>query len=202
MSRIWWIFLIAVLAVGTFLWHGDLNSSGRLLFDNMRNAKTTKPLAEPAKTLAAGMVDDSGSGNSFASQGGGYFQTGRINGGFGNTMPPEMGGMAEDASVASKGEAVYARYCISCHGSNGDGKGKLAQYPEFPAMGAFWSEKYDNYPLGKIFCSIAEGQGNMPAFANKMAAREIWEAVRWVIELQSRRGEGEALENREGEKKQ
>ena len=195
MIRSWWFLLVVAIAAGMFLWYGRTHTPMRHMFDNMRNQEEEAVISVPSRSLASSVGDASDEANAFRHQslvfstrGSGYFQTGKMNDRFGDVMPPEMGGMSEDISVAQKGERVYARYCVSCHGIDGDGKGKMVKYPEFPAITAFWSEKYKNYPAGKIFRSIAEGQGNMPAFANKMTAREIWESVRWVIELQARRG--------------
>ena len=35
-----------------------------------------------------------------------------------------------DTGLAKKGETVYARWCVSCHGQQGDGRGYSAQWLE------------------------------------------------------------------------
>src|SRR5438132_14090979 len=40
------------------------------------------------------------------------------------TTPPRP----PDAARAGRGKAVYERYCISCHGEHGDGRGYSAQW--------------------------------------------------------------------------
>lgn len=168
MKMAWCVLLLIVLAVGTFLWNSGNKRSGiseRFIFDNMRNQAVLTPLSIPAGSLASCVGDEVPC----------------------DSQPTQMEGKS--------GSVVYERYCACCHGINGDGKGAMAAYPEFPAIGSFRSEKYKDYPVEKIFRSIADGQGNMPSFSGRMTAAEIGAAVSRVIDLRKFQG----TMNREGE---
>jgi mono/diheme cytochrome c family protein len=57
------------------------------------------------------------------------------------TGPQTLGGVEVSAKVLEKGRHVYRRYCVSCHGAAGDGKGPAA-YGQWPAPRDFRQAKF------------------------------------------------------------
>ncbi len=93
------------------------------------------------------------------------------------------------------GKKIYASYCASCHGKNGDGKGPAAVSLN-PRPTNFLDPKYmpmrsrvDHYD------AIANGRPTttMAPWKNTLSDKEIWDAIayiehlfnhRWNVELQ------------------
>lgn len=57
------------------------------------------------------------------------------------TEPQTLGGVEIPAKVLEQGRHVYRRYCVSCHGAAGDGKG-VAAYGQWPAPRDFRHPKF------------------------------------------------------------
>ncbi|MEX0346360.1 MAG: cytochrome c [Rhizobiaceae bacterium] len=80
-----------------------------------------------------------------------------------------------------EGRALYDNNCKSCHGSNGNGEGMLANdLSPSPALLSFMISmpmSVDEY----LLWSISEGGivfgSEMPAFASELAREEIWKIV-------------------------
>jgi mono/diheme cytochrome c family protein len=80
------------------------------------------------------------------------------------------------------GKAAYEIFCISCHGSAGDGKGFLftsKRYPYPPA--SLVSDKVRGLTDGEIYHTITVGYGIMGAHGGMIAPDE-----RWMITLYMR----------------
>ncbi len=123
-----------------------------------------------------------------------YFISGRPQGGDEETVPPELGGISRSKDVRAEGRALYMAHCAVCHGANGDGKGAMAAYKEYPGIGDFRDSKYDIYTPGKMFRSIRAGQGNMPRYGHVLTAREIWCLVELIRQMQGETTNHEAQE--------
>lgn len=75
------------------------------------------------------------------------------------------------------GSQVYCTHCAACHGADGNGRTPAAAAEGMPAIAPFTDEKYARTSLEQIYRSICLGQGNMPAYGNKLSIREIWGAA-------------------------
>lgn len=93
--------------------------------------------------------------------------------------------------VLLAGEKVYKTYCMVCHGERGDGTGPIV--PPFPKPPSFHSEKVRNWPDGRIYHVITEGQNLMPSYASQIPAEKRWAAIHYIRVLQ--RAEGAAKED-------
>jgi mono/diheme cytochrome c family protein len=99
-----------------------------------------------------------------------------------NSVP----GTAESLTAGSQS---YARMCALCHGSTGNGDGKLAAATA--AYGVKPSNLTDNVwdhgsTDGEIFVVIRDGIGpdfNMPGFKGRLSDTEIWNVVNYVRSL-------------------
>lgn len=83
--------------------------------------------------------------------------------------------MKPDAGAAAKGKLVYARYCVSCHGSEARGDGPLAQdlKPPVPDLTTLAARNSGQYPFERVQRVIESGEPlrghgtpDMPAWGN------------------------------------
>ncbi|MFQ5911746.1 MAG: c-type cytochrome [Nitrospinota bacterium] len=83
------------------------------------------------------------------------------------------------------GEVLYKKYCASCHGKNGDGKGPAGPSLK-PRPTSFLDLKYmtmrsrvDHYE------AIASGRPNtaMSPWKNTLTDREIWDVIAYIEHL-------------------
>lgn len=80
-----------------------------------------------------------------------------------------------------RGKQVYAVFCSSCHGENGDGKGFLftsKKYPYPPAN--LLSAKVRMNPEGEIYHVITVGFGVMPQHGSQVRPDDRWKVALYV----------------------
>ncbi len=90
-----------------------------------------------------------------------------------------------DENTLSRGQVVFNRFCINCHGSIGDGNGNLftmGLYNFTPASLA--NNKMKNVPDGEIYHVITVGQGVMMAYGGLVRPDDRWKVVMYVRKLQ------------------
>lgn len=137
----------------------------------------------PEHIIATGLDEqictDDGDAKAF-SRDSSYFLSGTSGGEGTNSLPQELGVISRQKEIFSLGRTNYLAHCTVCHGINGDGKGPMSQYADYPQVGDFRSADYVNMSAGRMFRSIRAGQGNMPAFGNKLTAKEIWSIVYFI----------------------
>jgi mono/diheme cytochrome c family protein len=113
--------------------------------------------------------------------------------------PKLLGTTAVSSGRTKRGAEVYSRYCVQCHGVNGDGNGVAAQYlipkPRNYTMGIFkfTSTTYGYKPLREdLIRTVKRGiRGtSMPAFS-LLSRSDLESVVDYVISL-ARRGELES----------
>ncbi|MEN8204296.1 MAG: cytochrome c [Bacteroidota bacterium] len=76
------------------------------------------------------------------------------------------------------GEELYGIYCLSCHGSQGDGQGYLytsKRYPYPPAN--LVDEKVKELKDGEIYHSITVGYGIMGAHGGMIRTEDRWRII-------------------------
>jgi hypothetical protein len=74
---------------------------------------------------------------------------------------------------------IYRRYCLRCHGAEGDGISKGQKTPQIPDFtSSTWEVRRSDVQLAT---SITEGKGRfMPAFGDRLHPEEIQALVRYV----------------------
>ena len=81
-----------------------------------------------------------------------------------------------DSEHQKKGEEIYNKTCVSCHGHPGQGDfAKLNPIPKDPA-----SKEYQTNTDGDLFFKISEGRVLMPSFKNTLKAVDIWDLISYV----------------------
>lgn len=96
-----------------------------------------------------------------------------------------LGGVLAERAVSGKvhnsvrsADELYTKYCASCHGRDGRAKtfkGKLKHARKLAD-----SEWQGNVSDERIFNSIMNGKGNMPAYEKKLSEQEIDSLVAYV----------------------
>lgn len=117
--------------------------------------------------------------------------------------PPADGADPGDVAQVSRGRAIYAAECASCHGADLEGQpdwrvrlptGRLPA-PPHDASGHTW-----HHPDKALFAITRDGvaalapkgyESDMPAFGPKLSDAEIWAVIayiksRWPAEIRER----------------
>lgn len=84
----------------------------------------------------------------------------------------------------TRGQERFGIYCSMCHGTLGDGNGKIAQrgYAKVPS---YYDTRLREMPVGRIFEVISMGQGAMPDYAEQIPPDDRWAIVGYVRALQA-----------------
>jgi hypothetical protein len=83
---------------------------------------------------------------------------------------------------SGKGKELYEIYCISCHGSAGNGKGVLVEREKFLGVPSYKDRVITE---GSIFHVVTYGLNAMGSHANQIDAHERWLVADYVLKLKS-----------------
>ena len=86
---------------------------------------------------------------------------------------------ATDASE-SAGMMTFGDRCVSCHGDNGDGKGKRASKLSVAPTDFTNAETMAKLTDGDLFWRMSVGRRPMPAFKGRLSEQERWELVDYL----------------------
>ena len=86
---------------------------------------------------------------------------------------------AGDAAAISKGKAIWAKDCKSCHGVKGLGDGTKAENIDI-SCGDFSSKEFQSQTDGELFYKTTAGRKPMPSFKEKLSASETWAVVAYM----------------------
>lgn len=92
-----------------------------------------------------------------------------------------------DVEVMQLGERNYKNFCLLCHGAGGAGDGQVA--PKFIGIKppSLLTDKIRNYPDGRIFHIITDGQGLMGTYIHQLPDEKgRWAVVNYVRKLQKK----------------
>jgi len=82
---------------------------------------------------------------------------------------------------ANKGEILFQKNCISCHGKNANGDGPMSKVLEpKPTNLRMMSGMHSD---GDFAYKIYNGRGPMPAFKDKLTQKDIWYLVTYIQSL-------------------
>ncbi len=134
------------------------------------------------KSAAAGGFQDYG----FSHGGSSYYETGAINGFYGDGFPEEI---TVDAGFLRLGRERFDINCYPCHGQSGNAGGVMSKHG-VPNIANFISPSYTNpadpayRSNGSIFETITRGKGLMGAYGPNIPVKERWAIVAWIRTLQ------------------
>jgi mono/diheme cytochrome c family protein len=86
-----------------------------------------------------------------------------------------------DSLQLKKGEELYGKFCVHCHGASGDGQGSIVANGKFPTPGTYWSKV--GLTDGKMFHTMHYGKGLMGSHASQLSKVERWQLVIYVNQL-------------------
>ncbi len=81
-----------------------------------------------------------------------------------------------------KGKELFEIYCAICHGTAGDGKGKLVKQEKFLGVPSYKDRVITE---GSIFHVVTYGLNSMGSHANQLNQNERWLVASYVMKLKS-----------------
>ena len=84
----------------------------------------------------------------------------------------------KDQESIERGKMLYLKFCATCHGTNGQGDGPLAD--KLTPKPADLVERAAHHSDGDFAWKIANGRGAMPAFKNQLSEDEIWDLTNFL----------------------
>ncbi|MDI9255816.1 MULTISPECIES: c-type cytochrome [Flavobacterium] len=82
-----------------------------------------------------------------------------------------------------KAEELFTIYCAICHGTTGDGKGKLVSNEKFLGVPSYKDRVINE---GSIFHVVTYGLNSMGSHANQLSQTERWQVAAYVMQLKSK----------------
>ena len=104
-------------------------------------------------------------------------------------------------SVLEEGKEYFRIYCQICHGEKGGGDGPVSG--KFPKgmIKSLLTSKVINWPDGRIYHIISDGQGMMSSYAAQVPQKKRWALVQYIRFLQKQgNGKSEKNDNKSGNK--
>jgi mono/diheme cytochrome c family protein len=89
--------------------------------------------------------------------------------------------VAADQESIARGQAVYAKACMSCHGAEGKGDGKSAKI--LAKKPADLNLHAPHHSDGDLFWKITEGKKPMPSFKKDLKENQRWDVVNYLRKL-------------------
>jgi mono/diheme cytochrome c family protein len=83
-----------------------------------------------------------------------------------------------------RGKELYNIYCGICHGTKGNGKGKLVQREKILGIPSY-DDAGRAINAGSIYHTIYYGKNAMGSYANQLNEEERWQVVSYVLKLKS-----------------
>ncbi len=98
-----------------------------------------------------------------------------------------------DAESLARGEELYNRYCVVCHGPVGIGA-EAYILEKWPALVAYnlAGETVQGYSDSYIYGMIRVGRGLMPQYGHQITHFDRWNIVNYVRQLQAANGGAQA----------
>jgi mono/diheme cytochrome c family protein len=78
------------------------------------------------------------------------------------------------------GKEIYTKHCVQCHGERGDGNGPKSQELSVEPGNFTDARKMSTLTDGQLYWQITKGRNPMPAFEDKLAEMERWQAVDYI----------------------
>ena len=87
--------------------------------------------------------------------------------------------------IVEQGKVLFSKYCIHCHGANGQGDGTVVTAGNFPPPPAYNGAALKNLPEGKMFHTLQYGKNMMGSHASQLTVEDRWKIIRYVQTLQN-----------------
>ncbi|MHC4848239.1 MAG: c-type cytochrome [Planctomycetota bacterium] len=86
-------------------------------------------------------------------------------------------------TLLERGQEIYDRFCLFCHGAAGDGAGITTKFG-MNAPPNYADDRLRGLSDGEIFRIITEGKNTMGPLGGRIAPGDRWATVAWVRVLQ------------------
>jgi mono/diheme cytochrome c family protein len=90
-----------------------------------------------------------------------------------------------DAVSLQRGQLLFERNCVPCHGSGGQGDGPITRYwkPDMRKPANLTAPSIQTGSDASIYVTISKGFGAMPPLNENLSVRERWDTVNYVKSL-------------------
>lgn len=85
----------------------------------------------------------------------------------------------------AEGKEIYTKFCMHCHGENGQGDGAVVTNGGYPPPPAYNGGALKTLPEGKMFHTITFGKGQMGSHASQLSKEQRWKVIQYVKVLQN-----------------
>ena len=133
-------------------------------------------IASPAAAVAAPAAR---SRLSF-SDGGDYYNSGKMGTSWGTGMPAEI---TLDAALMERGRERFSITCAMCHGATAAGNGITKQYG-LATVVTLQDDRIRKMADGEIFNTITNGKNTMMAYGPNLTVRDRWAIISYLRALQ------------------
>ncbi|MFN4145045.1 MAG: c-type cytochrome [Runella sp.] len=83
--------------------------------------------------------------------------------------------------IMAEGKVLYERYCLHCHGENGEGNGAVADM--YKGVPNYKAAAYATMTDGHVFHVITYGKGRMWPHGSQVTPEERWKIAHYVQKL-------------------
>ena len=101
-----------------------------------------------------------------------------------NNLPELANPLAPTENVLLRGNVLYQRHCMPCHGPQGQGNGPVVGQGKFPFAPAAVGPLVASYTDAYLYGIIRVGRGLMPGYGDRMTHNDRWAVVLHLRELQ------------------
>jgi hypothetical protein len=92
---------------------------------------------------------------------------------------------SDSLELVERGSKQFSIYCTPCHGSSGNGDGKIVMQG-FPPPPSLFAEKALTMKDGQMFHVLTYGQGNMPSLSSQIPVENRWKIILHIRALQEK----------------
>jgi len=114
------------------------------------------------------------------SDGGDYYNSGKMGTNWGTGLPPELG---LDAALMERGRERFSITCAMCHGATATGNGITKQYG-LATVVTLQDDRIRKMADGEIFNTITNGKNTMMAYGSNLTVRDRWAVIAYLRALQ------------------
>lgn len=88
----------------------------------------------------------------------------------------------ESERSLKRGAYLYQSFCVSCHGTSGEGDGPVSQ-KKFPAPPSLKGKRVSEFSKARIYHVITVGFGDMPAHGSQLTIEDRWYLSQYVKQM-------------------
>lgn len=106
-----------------------------------------------------------------------------------NELPAMSNPLQPTPEVIERGNVLYQRHCMACHGPLGEGNGPVVGEGKFPFAPSVVTPVSAAHSDAYLYGIIRVGRGLMPGYGERVTHRDRWAMVLYMRELQRQAGQ-------------